>query len=944
MSSIIKGYNYDIFISYRQKDNKGDRWVSEFVEALKTELESTFKEEISVYFDINPHDGLLETHDVDASLKDKLKCLIFIPIISRTYCDPKSFAWEHEFKAFVEQTLKDQFGIKVKLPNGNVANRALPVRIHDLDNEDIRLCESITGGFLRGIEFIYKELGVNRPLRSNEDNPHDNLNHTYYRNQINKVALAVKEIIESMRTSGSSSQSGQEEIQIKESKDKKETKIKEPLGRDKIKTKKEIQAEKVKPERIIPAINKPGILIPVILGIVVILGAFIFLLNRHSKIKWSKEEALPEIEQFINKENITAAYSLVQKAGKYISKEPKFQELSSLVTSDLTILTDPTGADVYIREYLDIKGKWKKLGRTPIESAKIPGGSVFWGANSFYLARIEEPGYEDVLAMTSTLPGLFRTVTKDTLYRKLFIQGTIPPDMVYVEGFGEEVISDFYKEKHGFFIDRYEVTNKKFKEFIDYGGYSKPVYWKNEFIKDGKKLTWDEAMAKFKDKTGRPGPAIWVAGDYPDGQDNYPVSGISWYEAAAYAEYAGKSLPTSDHWYSGAGGDFFDQTFYSKLILNSNFKNIGPEPVGKYQGVTRFGAYDMAGNVREWCWNETKVGHIIRGGAWDDASYLFYELSQLPSFDRSEKNGFRCVKYIDKEKIPESVFQRIDYSEETDFSKITPVEDNIFAIYKSRFLYDKTDLNEKVEEKDNSNEDWSIEKITFNATYGKERVIAYLFIPNNSSPPFQTLIFYPGLNAIAEKDLKKSLETKWLTDYLLKSGRAVLCPIYKGTFERIDDQEPVVLGGRQLTDWIIKWVKDFSRSVDYLETRSDIDHDRIGYYGSSWGGLMGGIIPAIEDRLKVNILIVGGLVSTSSDMDIGSFVSRVKIPTLMLNGKYDYTFPYEKSVLPFFNLLGTTKKDLKLYDTDHYVPRNEMIKEVLNWCDNYLGPVKLKSQ
>ena len=101
MSSIIEGYNYDIFISYRQKDNKGDRWVSEFVEALKTELESTFKEEISVYFDINPHDGLLETHDVAESLKEKLKCLVFIPIISRTYCDPKSFAWEYEFKKFI---------------------------------------------------------------------------------------------------------------------------------------------------------------------------------------------------------------------------------------------------------------------------------------------------------------------------------------------------------------------------------------------------------------------------------------------------------------------------------------------------------------------------------------------------------------------------------------------------------------------------------------------------------------------------------------------------------------------------------------------------------------------------------------------------------------------------------------------------------------------------
>jgi TolB-like protein len=202
MSSIIEGYNYDIFISYRQKDNKGDRWVSEFVDALKTELESTFKEEIGVYFDINPHDGLLETHDVDASLKDKLKCLVFIPIISRTYCDPKSFAWEHEFKAFVEQASQDQFGLKVKLPNGNVASRVLPVRINDLDISDTKLCESILGGVFRGIDFIYKEPGVNRPLRSNEDNPHDNLNHTIYRNQINKVALAIKDIITAIEHPG----------------------------------------------------------------------------------------------------------------------------------------------------------------------------------------------------------------------------------------------------------------------------------------------------------------------------------------------------------------------------------------------------------------------------------------------------------------------------------------------------------------------------------------------------------------------------------------------------------------------------------------------------------------------------------------------------------------------------------------------------------------------
>jgi hypothetical protein len=201
MSSVVEGYNYDIFISYRQKDNKHDGWITEFVENLKGELESTFKEEISVYFDINPHDGLLETYDVDASLEKKLKCLIFIPIISRTYCDPKSFAWEHEFRAFVEEASKDKLGLKIKLSNGNVGSRLLPVRIHDLEAEDIKRFEEITGGAMRTLDFVFKTAsGVNRPLRSIEDHPGDNINKTYYQDQINKVALAIREIVNGIIT------------------------------------------------------------------------------------------------------------------------------------------------------------------------------------------------------------------------------------------------------------------------------------------------------------------------------------------------------------------------------------------------------------------------------------------------------------------------------------------------------------------------------------------------------------------------------------------------------------------------------------------------------------------------------------------------------------------------------------------------------------------------
>jgi TolB-like protein len=198
MTSIIEGFNYDIFISYRQKDNKFDGWVTRFVGDLKKELEATFKEDIAIYFDENPHDGLLETHIVDSSLKEKLKCLIFIPIISQTYCDPKSFAWQNELMAFNKTAKEDAYGRDITLANGNVASRILSVKIHELDAIDQKVFEDETGGVLRAIEFIYKEPGVNRPL-SPDDETKENLNRTKYRNQVNKVANAAKEIITSLK-------------------------------------------------------------------------------------------------------------------------------------------------------------------------------------------------------------------------------------------------------------------------------------------------------------------------------------------------------------------------------------------------------------------------------------------------------------------------------------------------------------------------------------------------------------------------------------------------------------------------------------------------------------------------------------------------------------------------------------------------------------------------
>lgn len=197
MPSILPDFEYDIFVSYRQKDNKFDGWVSRFISDLQNELDATFKEDISIYFDENPHDGLLDMHDVDKSLKTKLKSVIFIPILSQTYCDPLSFAWEHEFKAFNKIASEDKYGRDIKLHSGNVSSRIIPVIIRELDDSDIKMVEDELGTRLRGIEFIFSSAGVNRPLTPS-DNPEKNLNRTFYRDQINKVAYAVKDVIYAM--------------------------------------------------------------------------------------------------------------------------------------------------------------------------------------------------------------------------------------------------------------------------------------------------------------------------------------------------------------------------------------------------------------------------------------------------------------------------------------------------------------------------------------------------------------------------------------------------------------------------------------------------------------------------------------------------------------------------------------------------------------------------
>ena len=507
-----------------------------------------------------------------------------------------------------------------------------------------------------------------------------------------------------------------------------------------------------------------------------------------------------------------------------------------------------------------------------------------------------------------------------------------------------------------FFIDRYEVTNRQFKDFIDAGGYRKREFWKHPFVRDGRELTWEEAMGEFVDQTALPGPSTWSAGGFPEGEGDYPVSGVSWYEAAAFAEYARKSLPTSVHWGTARGQEtpwirFFQLGGYALLAPFSNFGVKGPVPVGSLPGFTTYGAFDMAGNVREWCSNETPVGRIIRGGAWGDNTYEFGNRRHAPTMDRSAKNGFRCVLYPDPEKIPAAALQFENLVEPGDPRQVTPVPEPVFQIYKEQFSYDKTELDARVESREESPEGWIHERVSFNAAYGGERVLAHLFLPRLTTSPYQTVIYFPGSASTREsssQNIESYYEFPLFLSFLVKNGRAVLYPVYKGTFERGNPSLATLHLGAEshaYTEFLIQFVKDFKRCIDYLETRPDIDSGKIAFYGMSWGGLLGALIPAVEDRLAASIVCAGGFDRrrpVRPEADPINYVTRIRTPTLMLNGRYDTSFGLEEGIKPMFDLLGTPAehKRLILYDTDHIPPRNEYIKETLAWLDKYLGPVK----
>jgi len=489
-----------------------------------------------------------------------------------------------------------------------------------------------------------------------------------------------------------------------------------------------------------------------------------------------------------------------------------------------------------------------------------------------------------------------------------------------------------------FLIDRYEVTNEEYRKFVDAGGYRKPELWKQPFVRDGRALSWQEAMALFHDSGGLPGPATWEGGNYPKGRARHPVAGISWFEAAAYAEFVGKSLPTVYHWTMAS------QPEKAPLVVaGSNFLEESTRPAGRGSALSGFGTYDMAGNVKEWCWNESTEGRrFIMGGGFGEPNYMFYLTDARSPWERSENFGFRCARY-DAPPSPE-IMARVEYKGQ-DYRNAQPVSDKVYRTYTAMYAYDKdASLNAKVESL-GENEQWRREKVTFDAAYYGERVPAYLFLPKNARPPFQTIVYFPGAFAFLDDkfDLAGLEEGR---GFLLKSGRAVIVPIYKGLYERRDDIHVGVNPPSVWRDHFVAWAKDLGRAIDYLQTRKDIDATKIGYFGDSLGGKMGAMLPALEKRLKVVVLSSGGFYTLGTyppEANPFNFVPRVTQPVLMLNGRYDTSFPYDSCQRPLFEHLGTPPEDKKhvIYETGHNVfSDREAVRECIDWLNKYLGPVQ----
>lgn len=654
---------------------------------------------------------------------------------------------------------------------------------------------------------------------------------------------------------------------------------------------------------------------------------------RSRQARWAREVAVPEIERLLDASQTDSAFDLYQRAIATAPDEPALGPLASRVSRDLLFVTDPPGARLRWTSFADSAG-WRDGGSSPA-TLSLPAGVV--------RIRVERPGSRPVERLLGG-GGRLRLVGEDSVLR-LEPDDAPHAEMVQVAGGRVEVampgLSNLAPAALAAFrIDRAEVTNAEFKRFVDAGGYARREFWTEPIRSVGRVLSFEESRALFVDRTGRPGPAGWEAGDIPAGAEDLPVGGVSWYEAAAYAAFSGKSLPTVYHWNRAAGVGAAQY-----VVRGSNLAARGPRPASRFSGMSPSGAYDMAGNVREWVFNEFGTQRFILGGGWLDQHYAFVDAYAQDPIDRSPINGIRLMERVGDDAVAQATQVKV-VREHRDYAVERPVGDAVYRGLVSTFDYDRTPFDLRAESRDTTGTDWDVETVSIATAYGRDRLPVYLFIPRRAVDPMQAVVYFPGSNAFFERSvngLPASLEP------VVKSGRIVVWPVYAGTYERehsLASDAPNESAAYR--DHMVMWVKDLRRTVDYLATRPDVDSSRIAYLGISFGGRVAPVMLAMEPRFRTGVLFIAGLKMerTRPEADPLNFLPRVRMPVLMLNGRYDHYFPLESSQLPFFRLLGTPPADKRhvVSEGGHQVPRTVVIGETLAWLDKYLGPVTLRGR
>ena len=646
---------------------------------------------------------------------------------------------------------------------------------------------------------------------------------------------------------------------------------------------------------------------------------------------WVEKTAVPEIARLLASDRPFAALKLYREVER---AEPASRALvafsEALNAPAISIRSDPPGAEVYVSDYLDASvgdTTWELLGSTPLKTDRIPYAG-------YYRIRVSKPGFASIeRPLDPVALGLRRG--PGGLDLTLQSSDRVPQGMIWVEaaaaGASTGTVLVTPALLPAFWLDKQEVTNRQFKAFVDAGGYRTRASWKEPFTKDGKTLRWEDAMSRFHDATSRPGPATWQLGTYPDGTADLPVGGVSWYEAAAYCESVQKSLPTAYHWYQAAGAGLF-----STILQLSNFSGHGPQPVGKNAGLSQYGALDMAGNVKEWSASPVGTKRAILGGSWNESSYTFAQLDAEEPFERHATFGFRCARFV--EHPPAALFESRAWSVD-DRRGDKPVDDAAFRVYAALHRYDKTDLAARIESMDDSNPFFLRETITFRAAYGNDRVVAHLHVPRNAMPPYQTVLFVPSGNVFYFQSIDTLPDP---FEFLVRAGRAVLVVAVQGTLER--GPSPLAVGPNQMRDRLLQWSKDVQRSIDYLETRPEIDTSKLAFYGISYSAGVSPTLLAPEPRFKAAVLVsAGAWERTAPEVDPWNYSPRVKVPVLMLNGRDDFVFPVDRSQIPLLRALGAAEKDKRhvLFDGGHVnlQTRMDLIGEVLRWLDQYLGPV-----